>query len=231
MFKNTIKGMDKIFDKDIKRGKVIIVEGTAGALKSSLTYSILAKYLASAGEYGLYITLEESKQDLKTNMRSIGIKGVPQLHISDFSEIREKMTDTSMDFLSLIKQTIGFYYDDVGDTFTTVTIDSFNALYSLLNIDKLNLRNEVFGFFRYLKSMNLTTFVIKELESDEMGINSLDFLADGIIELGVLDMAEYPTRYLQVKKMRGVKHSMKRYQVDFDDEGILVAGVAYSRGV
>ena len=43
MFKDTIEGMDQIFETDVFQGSVIMVTGPPGSLKSGFTYNIMSK--------------------------------------------------------------------------------------------------------------------------------------------------------------------------------------------
>ena len=48
------------------------------------------------------------------------------------------------------------------------------------------------------------------------------FLADGVIELGLIEACEDVKRYIQVRKMRGVNHRLEKNQIVVGEEGISV---------
>ena len=104
-----------------------------------------------------------------------------------------------------------------------VVIDSLNGLYALT--DFINPRRELFHFFGFLREINVTSLLITEAQPTspiigEYGVEQ--FLADGIFELGVIENHE-PTRYIQVKKIRGIQHDMNKYAFKID-EGMRVWG-------
>lgn len=230
MFRNAIEGINEIFKSDISRGKLVLVSGGPGTLKSAFVYTTLLKHVTNADEYGLYITLEETKNELTENLQSLGIKSNAKLHISDYTEIREDLDakGENVDYIQLIEQTVELFKDDVGDSFSCVVIDSLNSLYSLM--DTKNLRKTMFRFFKKLKNMNLTTLVIKEsiLPGTQILDGGEEYLADGIVELGTIETYENVTRYIQIKKMRGVSHGMKKFQIEVSNKGLSIVGEAYS---
>ena len=60
MLRDSIPGLERVFRTDIEAPKVILVTGPPGSMKSSFCYSVISSYLERSGEFGLYITLEES---------------------------------------------------------------------------------------------------------------------------------------------------------------------------
>jgi KaiC/GvpD/RAD55 family RecA-like ATPase len=53
------------------------------------------------------------------------------------------------------------------------------------------------------------------------------FLADGTIELGVIEDKGGVKRYIQISKMRAVKHAMEKHQLMIDKNGINILGPIY----
>ena len=104
-----------------------------------------------------------------------------------------------------------------------VVIDSLNGLYALTDFS--NPRKELFHFFGFLREINVTSLLIAEAQPKspiigEYGVEQ--FLADGIFELGIIEDHE-PTRYVQVKKIRGNPHDMNKYAFKVE-KGIRVWG-------
>ena len=69
-FVDTIDGLNNVFETDIPPNSVVLVTGAAGTLKSGFTFQLLSNYLEAQDEYGLYITLEQSKENHLHNMSS-----------------------------------------------------------------------------------------------------------------------------------------------------------------
>jgi len=229
MFRNTIRGLDNVIHTDIPEGSTILVTGGPGTLKSSLVYTLLSKHLASKNEFGLYITLEESKASHERNMKSLGINICPELKIFDYQVIRREYEGgkgEELDIIKGIEDAIKFYKERERK-FTCIAVDSLNAVYSL--IDLTNLREKMYNFFDAFKRYQLTSIVILETEilRDRMTYGGERFLADGIINLGTMKVKDDVTTYMQVEKMRATKHSRRKYQVGVDNNGLSVLGHEY----
>jgi KaiC/GvpD/RAD55 family RecA-like ATPase len=243
MFKDTIPGLDKIFESDIPKGGIIIVTGTAGSLKSAFIYNLMSEYLKlNKSRLGIYVTLEETKKSHLKNMKSLGISLEPRLRVSDIASFREHIGFEDMDYLDLILQRIS-NTDDANEKnnekavvndenkkpqktrkITCFAMDSLNALYSLLNMDKNQMRNKLLEFFAILRKKNLTCFIVLEMSKDTSYSDEF-FLADGIIEFGITPSPEKSMkRYIQVKKMRATKHSLDPFVIEVRKNGLHIVG-------
>lgn len=222
-FIDTIEGLDDIFETDIPKGSVVLVTGPPGSLKSGLVFSILSKYLTSCGEFGIYITLEQSKKNHLENMKSMGLELSDNLTISDFTDYRLQYNDFSGDLLNLIETNIINYKHKFGDKFTCLTLDSLGALYSLMDVEPHLMRKRLYHLFEPLRRENLTTFLILEM-ADPNGYNHgfEGYLADGIIELGFYTKDDSTNRYIRVKKMRSSAHSMDPYILTVSNDGLQI---------
>jgi len=207
--KTFIKGFDEAIGGGIPKGHVVLISGSPGTMKTSLTFSILYDNV-KAGSKGLYISLEENHDDLKGAMEDLGMKGIDgmELYILDVSKIRlehkdEELNKNWLDILTkYIEQRVRV------NKFDLVAIDSLAALYSLNKME--NPRRELFHFFGFLKSLDATTFLVSEIPSGEDGRLSRyeeDFLADGVIYLRLFEMGETDVQLrLRCVKMRRTKH-------------------------
>ncbi|TLZ41041.1 MAG: hypothetical protein E6K19_08995, partial [Methanobacteriota archaeon] len=61
--KTYVEGFDEALGGGIPRGSIVLIAGTPGTMKTGLTFSILYEN-AKAGSKALYISLEESQEDL-----------------------------------------------------------------------------------------------------------------------------------------------------------------------
>ena len=93
MFKDSIPGLDEIFETDVKRPKTILVTGPPGSMKTTFVHMLMSKYLAKKDEFGLYTTLEESVRSHLRTIKSIGMEISLNMQISDFSELRKSQGD------------------------------------------------------------------------------------------------------------------------------------------
>jgi len=229
MFKNSIKGMDKVFRTDIEAPKVILVTGPPGSMKTSFCYSAMSSYLDQTDEKGLYVTLEESAESHLKNMKSLGLKVSPNLQISDFTDLREIDSivegEEPTDYTQFIEQMLQYFKKKHKEQFTVFTLDSLGALYSLMENVK-GMRRKMFYFFKSLRDMNLTSFIVMERSQGEPSelLGNEGFLVDGIIELGLDRTRGKLQRYLRVEKMRACQHSMEKHTIEVGEDSLCVLG-------
>lgn len=233
--KNSIDGLNELFknEGDIPEGSIILVTGVEGGLKSGLVFNMFSNYLAKNGKHALYATLEETEESHLRNMTSLGITKPDRLHIFDYRDVRQEWENEEPDFLKITEDMINFFTKKYAD-FDIFAFDSLNALYSISAI--INSRKHMYRFFTMLRAKKLTSFLIMETHSPERrwffgagdGIERPEyFLADGIIELGMVEDKESVKRYIQIRKMRAVNHSMEKHQVLVGKNGLMVVGSIY----
>ena len=204
-----IDGFDEALGGGIPKGHVVIVSGSPGTMKTSVTFSILYNNV-KAGSKGLYISLEDSQDDLKGAMEDLGMGGIDgmELYILDVSKIRlehkdEELNKNWLEILTkYIEQRVKVNHFDL------VAIDSLAALYSLNQME--NPRRELFHFFGFLRSLDATTLLISEVPTGENGRLSKydeDFLADGVLYLRLTEVGGTDVQLrLRCVKMRRTKH-------------------------
>jgi len=230
MLKKTINGLDKILIDDIPKGSVILVTGAEGTLKSGLVFSMMANYLSANDEHGLYITLEQNLESHLRNMKSLGIKEEANLHIFDYRDMRQEWMDSELDLIKTTEEVIDSFKEKY-DNLTLFSLDSLNALYSIS--DPGDMRKKIYNFFTHLRDEELTSFLI--LDSAHSGMSGQftqphqaeHFLADGTIELGMIEGNGGVKRYIQILKMRATKHAMEKHQLTIGDSGPSILGPIY----
>ncbi len=224
--KTFIEGLDEALGGGIPKGHVILVSGSPGTMKTSVTFSILYNNVKS-GSKGLYICLEDDHEDLKGAMEDLGMSDLDgmELYILDVSKIRlehkeEELNKNWLDILAkYIEQRVKV------NKFDLVAIDSLAALYSLTKME--NPRRELFHFFGFLKSLDATTFLVSEVPSGENGRLSKydeDFLADGVLYLRHFEMGETDVQ-LRVRciKMRRTRHERGYFALLRNDGRFMIA--------
>lgn len=212
--KTYVEGFDEALGGGIPRGSIVLVAGTPGTMKTALTFSILYENV-KAGSKALYISLEESQEDLRAAMTDLGMTGLDdmELYILDIGRIRleHKSEELSKNWLEVLQKYIEQRVRMNG--FDLVAIDSLAALYSLSHLD--NPRRELFHFFGFLKSVSATCFLISEVSTGSDGrLATFDeeFLADGILSLRHFEKGETDMQLrLRCVKMRRARHEHGYY--------------------
>jgi len=224
--KTYVEGFDEALGGGIPRGSLVLVTGTPGTMKTALTFSILYENV-KAGSKALYITLEESQEELRAAMTDLGMTGLDdmELYILDVGRIRleHKDEELSKNWLDVLQK----YIDQRVrvNAFDLVALDSLAALYSLSRLN--NPRRELFHFFGFLRSLQATCFLISEVPSGNDGkLSSFEeeFLADGIFSLRhfVRDDTDVQLQ-LRCVKMRRARHERGYYALNRNDGRFRIA--------
>jgi KaiC/GvpD/RAD55 family RecA-like ATPase len=231
MLKDSIEGLDNVFETEIPHGHVVMVAGMPGGLKSGFIHNMFSNYLAeNSDEFGVYITLEETTKSHLRNMASLGIDLPKNLFLSDHTDIRNKFEAKKTehpDYLKMIQATIEYFKNEKGDKFKLFALDSLTALYSLIETGDLRLK--LYNFFKELRNKGITTFVIVEIPEFGQPLpfgleGSVSFLVDGIIHTGEVEVQQDVMIYMQVKKMRAAIHSRKKHIMEVGDHGLNILG-------
>jgi circadian clock protein KaiC len=223
-----VEGFDEVLGGGIPKGSVVLVCGSPGTMKTSLAFSIAYNNVKNNGSKALYISLEESIDDLKVDMENMGLSGVDkmELHILDIGKIRlehkeEEMTKNWLDvMMKYIQHRVSV------NKFDIVVIDSLAALYALTKFT--NPRRDLFHFFGFLKGLDATVLLVSEIPSGQskMALYDEDFLADGIIYLKQYEMGETDVQLrIRCIKLRRRKHKHGYFALLFENNKFTVTNV------
>ena len=218
--KTFIEGFDDAIGGGVPRGHVVLVCGSPGTMKTSLAFSILYNNV-KAGSKGLYISLEESDEDLKGAMQDFGMTGIDdmELYILDVSKIRleHKEEELNKNWLDIVMKYIEQRVKV--NKFDLVAIDSLAGLYSLNKLE--NPRRELFHFFGFLRSLRATTFLVSEIPGGDDGRLCMfdeDFLSDGVLLLRTIEKGDSDVQLrIRCVKMRRTKHEREYYALTRND--------------
>jgi KaiC/GvpD/RAD55 family RecA-like ATPase len=229
--KELIPGLNQIMNKNVDAGQVVLVTGAAGTLKSAFSFFYASNYIQEYEKYGLYITLEQTRESHMQAMESIGFQMSKNLLISDYNNMRRDIKEEKeyeIDIASSIKMMISKLKKDLGPAFMFFILDSLNVVYAFSKMK--NPRIQVHSLFSFLRENNLISFVIKETKEPGI-INEVDvqetYLVDGIVNMGIIDDRNRINRYIQVVKMRGMHHDLKKYEIDIKNNSLMILSPVY----
>jgi len=154
--------------------------------------------------------------------------------ISDYSDIRERFVSkgSPTNILQMINGVIEYFKNEKGEKFTIFSLDSLNALYSLIEVE--GLRIKMFHFFKNLREKDLTSLLIMEVPELTRRvvapINSFNegFLVDGLIRTGEIESQQDVMLFMQIKKMRATRHSRKKHLMEIGEAGISILGPIFT---
>lgn len=228
--KTGIDGVDGLFSKNgFPMGSSILVLGGPGSGKSIFGMQYLYKGAKVYNEPGIYVTLEETPKKLEQNVASFGwditeLAEKDKILIIDATTPRIQEVDDDIVRSGLgIENLIATLKEMVANTGAKrVVIDSLSVI-ALQSSDDFELRTKFLKLSISLSEMNVTTLVLADARSNEIGTTMFPpetFIFDGLIWL-MLDTSSQERR-LAIRKMRGTKHVLGAFRFVIDDDGIKI---------
>lgn len=234
-----IDGLDNILNGGIPRGNTIMLTGSPGTGKTSLTMEFLL-HGAQAGEQCLFIAATEPQDKLITNMipydffdKDLLKSG--KLKFVDLAEIQRKCgTDKSVinqeEAKTLLEALLQAVEDQKADR---LVIDSITSICTQL-ASKERIRDFLTRLILGLGKAECTTILVSEVPAGAQEVYSTygveEAVVDGVILMGNLERRGDLLRTLQVVKMRGTMHSRTKYILDLTSVGVLLAPLLKGAG-
>ena len=225
-----IQGLDNALDGGIPRGNTILVTGSCGTGKTTLSLEFLV-HGALDGETCLFISVTEASSKLLTNIipydffeESLIKKG--KLIFVDMPVVYERLGLNKLEFsLEEVDVLVRAVADIVKEMdVKRLVIDSITSVcYRLRTQEKI--RDFILKIGATLSSLGCTSVLVSEISPAEeryslFGVE--EAIADGIIFMGNLERRGDLLRTLQVVKMRGTQHSRTKYVLDLTSAGVLL---------
>jgi len=216
-----VRGLDEQLEGGIPTGSITLIAGKPGTMKSSIAYSILYNNAKIEGRSGIYVTLEQSRDNLVENMAGIGMDPEQikeKLNLLDLSVLRRKLKELgSQTWLEVFKTYIRSVQskEKVG----LLVIDSLPVLQVMAKFE--NPRDDLFKLFEWVRELDITAFLITEMQQDSprFAMHGEDFLSDGIIHMDLARDERSVNLFLSVIKLRRTHHPRDYFPVIFDKSG------------
>lgn len=207
-----IPGFDLLAMGGLPRNRSTLVSGTVGSAKTVFVTQFLVEGIRQAGEPCVFVALEESPDDIRSNMLSLGwdiarweadamwvfVDGSPPVD-------QEETLIGDYDLGGLLAR-IQAAVAKIGAR--RLAVDAISALFMRFG-DTRKIRAELLHISRALRHMNVTSVMSSERSMDygEIGRYGVEeFVADNVIILRNVLEAELRRRTLEILKMRGVPH-------------------------
>ncbi len=218
--KTFILGLDEQMAGGVPKGHVVLISGMPGTMKSSVAFNIIFNNAKNENIKGLYISLEQGRDNLLDHMEGLGMKASEvegNLNLVDIGYLRLNMEEDISDQQSWMK-IFKMYAENlhVSSDYEILVVDSLPVLEMLAEVK--NRRAELFHFFGWLRELGVTTFLVAETPAEVHDVHDEDFLADGIIRLKKDRCGVDITRQIVIDKMRGTKHNTGFFTLLFDGE-------------
>ncbi len=208
-----IQGLDAILEGGLTRNRSTLVAGTSGSAKTVLAVQFLAEGIEKFGQTGIFVTLEESPEDLRKNMMGFGwdIAEWERQGKWAFVDASPRGRDQTViagefDFGALIAR-VKFAAQKVGAK--RASIDTLAAIFiQFKDIDVV--RRELLLLVEVLKELDITSLITVERLEEYGGISRFgveEFVTDNVIVLRNPMENERRRRTIEVLKLRGANHN------------------------
>lgn len=207
-----IAGFDHISCGGLPKGRTTLVAGTSGSAKTVFAAQFLVAGITIAGENGVFVTFEESPDDLRRNMKGFGwdigqFERREQWAFVDASPEpdQEMAVVGDYDFGALLAR-IEHAVRKVGAR--RVAMDSIGAVFARFK-DFSTVRRELFRIVAALRELGVTAVLTAE-RTDEYGeiarFGVEEFVADNVVILRNILEDERRRRTMEILKFRGTYH-------------------------
>lgn len=220
-----IRGLDEITNGGLPKDRPTLICGGAGSGKTLFAMEFLMHGAIEYGEPGVFMTFEETPQDLAKNFYSLGFD-LPEMmsrgliETDHVSITRSEIEETGEYDLEGLFIRLSAAIDAIGAK--RVVLDTIEALFSELPNATI-LRAELRRLFLWLKGRGVTAIVTGESGDKTLTRYGLEeYVADCVILLDSRIAGQIATRRMRIVKYRGSAHGMDEYPFLIDEDGISV---------
>jgi circadian clock protein KaiC len=223
---SAIAGLTEMMGGGIECSTSAVIVGSSGAGKSITALSFLIAG-AAAGKPGLFVSFEERPDQLVRNAEQLGwdLTDLLDRNLVDILYVSPSELDIDKHG-AVIKQ----HAEAISAE--TVVIDTISAIEASLK-GELKAHDYLWAITDYFKRSGVTVVMTYEAQNHSdwglLGTSQLSFIADSIVNLGLLQADGYLHRTISVPKMRGTKHD-KAIREWFIETSDIHVGDVYSGG-
>jgi circadian clock protein KaiC len=216
-----IEGFDEISKGGIPEGRTTLVSGTSGSGKTLFSLQFLYNGITQYKENGVFVTFEETPEDISRNVRSLGwdidslVKKNKFIFVDASPDESEKVEVGKYDLSAFLARIL---YAIKKVKAKRVAIDSLSALFSRYE-DISQIRGELYRIAAKLKKIGVTTVITGERPEEQGAVARFgieEFVSDNVILLHNFIEGERRLRKIEILKFRGTDHDT--------DEAAMVVG-------
>lgn len=212
-----INGLDEITEGGLPKGRTTLVSGTAGSGKTVLAAQFLAAGIEKYNEAGVFVTFEESPEDIRRNIYSLGwdVRAWEAQGKWAFVDVAPRLEDEGTIIghydLGALLARIEYAVRRVGAT--RLVMDSLGAIFNRFE-DSSIVRGELFRIAYALKALGITALMTAERRAEYGDISRFgveEFVADNVLILRNVLESEKRRRTIEILKYRGTSHHKGEY--------------------
>jgi KaiC/GvpD/RAD55 family RecA-like ATPase len=215
--KTGVPGLDEITGGGLIAKNLVLLTGTAGTGKTTISTQFLYEGAKKYGENGVYVTFEEPIESIKSSSSNHGM---------DFTKLEEEGK------IIFVKYD-PFHIEDIYELIETnikkidakrVVIDSISAL-GLYVKETSEIRRMIFNISFLLRRLNCSSILISEIPPNQSSLSRFgveEFVTDNVIVLYYSRTGSQFARAITVWKMRGSAHSSKLHPYKITEKGVVI---------
>jgi len=215
--KSGIPGLDPLLDGGFPENSVNLVTGETGTGKTIFCTQFLW-YGLLKGETGVYISLEESTDDIKNDVIQFGWdfekfekRGLCKIIYHDPAQVNN-IGSVIIDEIENMKA-------------TRLVIDS-TAVMGLVIENPAQIRRRIVNIINTLKRSGIgTALIVSEIPEGAKQLSRFgveEFSVDGVVILNYLGIGEEYNRSLVIRKMRRTNHGKDVYPFEITSKGLVI---------
>lgn len=211
-----IARLDEMLNGGIYRGTNVLITGSAGTGKSTLS-SLFLEAACRRGERALFISFDENARDIVRDLASVNVELAPHLKsgLLRMEAVRTQAAG-SEDHLIRVKHLIREHQPDC------VAFDPFSAMVKVGG--ELAATNAAERLIYHCRNERITAFFTSLLEGRDASMETtplhISTLADTWMQISYSLYGGERNRALTIIKSRGSKHSNQMRELVFSDTGI-----------
>lgn len=209
-----VPGMDDIVNGGIPEKNLVLVSGGPGSGKTTIGVQFLLEGIEN-GETGIYVNLDETKDDIIRNAEIFGWDLEKHEENDDLHFVRPNLFD-----FDKTKRAI----DNIASRFDAdrIVIDSLSVIGSAVD-SEFKMRKGIMELNQRINRLDATTMTISEVDGKEISKHGVEeYSVDGIIRLYFDREGSSFRRGIAVKKMRGSDHSKNLHPIEIGNNGVKV---------
>jgi circadian clock protein KaiC len=228
-----ISGFDQVALGGLPRGRTTLVTGSSGSGKTLFAVEFLARGILRSGEPGLFVTFEETPEDLRRNWASLGFPirrwedAGKWAFVDASADLEEAPVVGAYDFGALAVR-IGHAARQLGAA--RVAVDSLDAVFTRF-ADSGVVRRELARIAAVLEKAEVTSVITAERADEYDHVSHYgveEFVLDNVVILRNVLAHERRRRTIEIVKMRGAAHRTGEWLFTIDPrDGLVVIPLAF----
>lgn len=220
-----ISGLDEITLGGLPAGRSTLLCGNAGCGKTVLAMQFLYNGATFYDEPGVFLTFEETEDDLSRNVASLGydlaqLCSENKLRVDHLSMGSRRMEVSGEFDLEGVFIRLNQAIESIEAT--RVVLDGLEMLFSGI-ADPQILRAEFNRLLQWLKEKGVTAIIAAERGHETLTRHGLEeYIADCVILLDHRVSEQISMRRMRIVKYRGTTHGTDEYPFLIDDNGLSV---------